>query len=105
MCLISPMPFVITYARFKNYCDFLSPFVYTPFNILIPVPAAQFALGGSISSVWKPFETTVSSEMHQPATPFLSKYLCVFKQGVDCAVGVYCCNDGIEHYQLVVQAK
>jgi len=58
MCHITPLPFVITYARFKHYCDFLSPLEYTPFNLLIPVP--QLAKQGDISSVWKPFEILVS---------------------------------------------
>ena len=62
MCYISPTPIVITYTRFKNYCDFLSPHAYIPFNLLIPVPA-HFAIGGSISSVWKPYEISVSSYM------------------------------------------
>ena len=57
LCEVSPQPYVITYSRFKYYCDFLSPFIYTPFSLLIPVP--QYAKGGYISSVFRPFENSV----------------------------------------------
>jgi len=55
---MAPQAFVMTYARFKYYCDFPSPFVYTPFGLLIPVPH-KVATGG-LSSVWRPFENLVS---------------------------------------------
>ena len=62
MCPICLTPFAITYTRFKTFCDFLMPFVHTPFGLLIPVP--RFDVGGNISSVWKPFQISVSNKMH-----------------------------------------
>ncbi len=55
-CDISPIPYLFTYARFKDGCDFLPPSIKSQFDLLIPVP--HLGIGG-ISSVWKPFENSV----------------------------------------------
>ena len=107
MCDICLTPFAITYTRFKIFGDFLLPFVYTPFSLLISVP--RFAVGGDISSVWKPFEMSVSDfKMHLLVYIFISlKLIKKLKfnfpiKGMDCVGVVYCCNNGVEHNPLVV---
>jgi len=67
VCSISPVAWAITYDRFKEF-NFLSPIAFSPFKLLLPLPSISHI--ADISSIWKPFEGSVSIKLYRYRSTF-----------------------------------